>query len=252
MAAEGQEQGAEGLSEVAADASAQPLADVQAEAEAEEGIASMEAAGGAEVREEREGRRGRGRDRFRRERREQESGAPGATGDEGLPVVPTVDVTAEAALPARLPEDAIVTAPEPILEEAPHVEPVEPVVPAPVMAPAPVPAPAPAPAAPVARVAAYTLPMDDLRTVATSAGLEWVNSDADKVRLAQEAIANTPLPIHVPREPKTVVPMDDGPLVLVETRKDLAQFALPFSHQQADAFALKQQQQHQQQQQQQQ
>jgi ribonuclease E len=32
----------------------------------------------------------------------------------------------------------------------------------------------------------------------------------------------------VPRERKPVVAVDDGPLVLVETRKDLSQFKLPF------------------------
>jgi ribonuclease E len=37
----------------------------------------------------------------------------------------------------------------------------------------------------------------------------------------------------VPRERKPVVLPDDGPLVLVETRKDLSQFTLPFERQAA-------------------
>jgi ribonuclease E len=41
-------------------------------------------------------------------------------------------------------------------------------------------------------------------------------------------MALEPKPIHVPREPKPVVAIDEGPLVLVETRKDLTQFKLPF------------------------
>jgi ribonuclease E len=34
--------------------------------------------------------------------------------------------------------------------------------------------------------------------------------------------------LHVPRERKPVVVLDEGPLVLVETRKDLSQMKLPF------------------------
>ena len=47
----------------------------------------------------------------------------------------------------------------------------------------------------------------------------------------QEAMAREPKPVHVPREPKPVVAIDEGPLVLVETRKDLTQFKLPFETQ---------------------
>ena len=64
--------------------------------------------------------------------------------------------------------------------------------------------------------------------VAGGAGLEWVNSDADKVRAVQQAMADAPKPVRVPREPKPVVLADEGPLVLVETRKDLSQIKLPF------------------------
>jgi ribonuclease E len=55
-----------------------------------------------------------------------------------------------------------------------------------------------------------------------------VNSDADKILSAQEAIAAEPRPVHVPRERKPAVVLDEGPLVLVETRKDLSQVSLPF------------------------
>jgi ribonuclease E len=41
-------------------------------------------------------------------------------------------------------------------------------------------------------------------------------------------MAQEPKPVHVPREPKPVVLADEGPLVLVETRKDLSQVRLPF------------------------
>jgi ribonuclease E len=77
-------------------------------------------------------------------------------------------------------------------------------------------------------IAAYQLSIDDMMGVAHAAGLQWVLSDAEKVRQAQEAIANTPKPVHVPREPKPPVVMDAGPLVLVETRQDLRTVNLPF------------------------
>ena len=41
-------------------------------------------------------------------------------------------------------------------------------------------------------------------------------------------MAAEPLPARVPREPRRHVLADEGPLVLVETRKDLSQLKLPF------------------------
>ena len=88
---------------------------------------------------------------------------------------------------------------------------------------------APIAPAPVAAPAAdFVLPLDSLQAVAESAGLQWVNSDADKIRAVQAAMAAEPAPVHVPRERKPVAVSDDGPLVLVETRKDLSQIKLPF------------------------
>ncbi len=146
--------------------------------------------------------------------------------------------------------------------EAPAAEPVavapaEVVVPAPVAAPAAeVAAPAPAvvpqapraprAAAPVAaaapraveapgsrglpKVQPFTLSVESLDQVAQASGLEWVNSNAEKVAQVQAAIAAEPKPIHVPREPKPPVVLDEGPLVLVETRKDLRDMKLPFEN----------------------
>ena len=89
--------------------------------------------------------------------------------------------------------------------------------------------PATPPAAPSPeQETSYALPMDSLVAVAESAGLEWVNSDAGKVEAAQAAIAATTAPIHVPREIAPVTALDEGPLVLVETKKDLSQVKLPF------------------------
>ena len=85
-----------------------------------------------------------------------------------------------------------------------------------------------APVAPRAAAVPFILPIDALQTLATQAGLQWVHSDADKVAAAQVAIANTPKPVRVPRLPKPRVVLDEGPLVLVETRKDLSQVRMPF------------------------
>ena len=175
---------------------------------------------------ERDGRRrnrGRGRDRQRRE--------------EGFD--PSAAAEAETA-PAAVANEASAEAPAPALATEP-VEPVRVAVPAaaePVAA-TPAQAPAAAPLAPVAAVAApavvavapapvFELPTADLHAVAESFGMQWVNSDPEKIRAAAEAMANEAKPIHVPREIKPVVAIDEGPLVLVETRKDLSQVKLPF------------------------
>lgn len=82
--------------------------------------------------------------------------------------------------------------------------------------------------APAAALPPFELPLDELQNLAGGAGLQWVQSDTDKVRAVQESIDAAPKPIHVPRERKPVVLVDEGPLVLVETRKDLSQLKLPF------------------------
>ncbi|MFM8796954.1 MAG: hypothetical protein ACKOFK_09470, partial [Betaproteobacteria bacterium] len=74
----------------------------------------------------------------------------------------------------------------------------------------------------------FVLPIAALASLAANAGLQWVHSDAQKVQTAQEAIANAPQPVHVPRQPKPRMVVDEGPLVLVETRKDLGQLRMPF------------------------
>ena len=145
-------------------------------------------------------------------------------------VEPPVEAATQAdEAPARVAvpfESRAFTAPTPAPAPAPAPAPV---VAAPVVA-APVP-----PAAPVAAVARvvpkFDLPIADLNSLAGSAGLEWVHSNADSVRAAQEAIANTPKAAHVSRERPPVAVVDEGPLVLVETRKDLSQIKLPFDSQ---------------------
>ncbi|WP_293660977.1 Rne/Rng family ribonuclease, partial [Rhodoferax sp. OV413] len=78
------------------------------------------------------------------------------------------------------------------------------------------------------KVEAYSLPVEALAQVAQSSGLQWVNSDADKIAAVQAAIAAEPQPVRVPRERPAPVALDDRPLVLVETRRDLRDLKLPF------------------------
>jgi len=93
-------------------------------------------------------------------------------------------------------------------------------------------APAATPAArSLPRVQTYALPLTELNQIADTAGLQWVNSDADKVAAVQAAIAAEPKPVHVPRERPAPVVINEGPLILVETRKDLRDLNLPFEQQ---------------------
>ena len=78
------------------------------------------------------------------------------------------------------------------------------------------------------RVEAFTLPIDALQQVEASSGLQWVNSDAEKIATVRAAIAAEPKPVHIPRERPPAVVLDEGPLILVETRKDLSLMQLPF------------------------
>ncbi len=162
-------------------------------------------------------RRGRGRERGRREPRPQldENGQPIPTEAAGdLPADgPAADTGTE---PLAVAPPAAVAAPGPAAD-------------APVAA-APEPAPAAAPAPVALRAQPFVLPLDDLQRLAEASGLQWVNSDGDKIRAAQAAMAAEPTAIRVPRERKPLVLVDEGPLVLVETRKDLSQLKLPFEN----------------------
>lgn len=77
-------------------------------------------------------------------------------------------------------------------------------------------------------VSSYDLPLQDLAQVASSSGLQWVNSNAAKIAEIQAVMAAEPRPVHVPRERPPVVAVDSGPLVLVETQRDLRNMTLPF------------------------
>lgn len=195
-----------------------------------------------EERRERRSRDRYGRDRQRGERGErqerseprQEAPAEGALldfavdGTASLPESPEPQRRSYFAQPAAAP----VAAAAPMASEAPAVAVAEAAAPA-AAAPAPA-APAPAAAAPVDNastmppVGTYVLPIEEMQQIAQGSGLQWVLSDADKVAAVQAAIAAEPRPIRVPRERPPVVVVDEGPLVLVETRRDLRDMQLPF------------------------
>ena len=92
-------------------------------------------------------------------------------------------------------------------------------------------APAAANGRPLPKVQPFELPLSELAQIAESSGLQWVNSDAERIAQARAAIAAEPKPVHVPRERPPVVVLDEGPLVLVETRRDLGSMSLPFEQQ---------------------
>ena len=195
--------------------------------------------------------RGR-RDRYGRERRNRpEDSDTTETGDAALSTDATqpIEVTQDDA-PARPSYFTMSTAPSgaevqtPLFDSAPVASNTDaaaaaptpapvtqaPITPPPVVS-APVEAPAAAPRPPVvvvAKAAPFVLSVDQLAGLAREVGLEWIQSDSERVAQVQAAIAAEPKPIHVPREPKPAVMLDQGPLVLVETRRDLRNMNLPF------------------------
>ena len=78
------------------------------------------------------------------------------------------------------------------------------------------------------KLQSFVLPLGELAQVAQSSGLSWVNSDAGKIAAVQAAIAAEPKEIRVPRERPAVAQTDAGPLLLVETKRDLRDMTLPF------------------------
>jgi ribonuclease E len=78
------------------------------------------------------------------------------------------------------------------------------------------------------KVGSFALPLAEMDAVACAAGLQWVNSDPERIAAVRAQIAAEPQPIHIPRERPAAVLMDAGPLVLVETKRDLRNMSLPF------------------------
>jgi ribonuclease E len=176
------------------------------------------------------GRRRRNRDRFGRERQERGDDVSANEGNNGAPTsVTPVAPELSLSLPTPSADTGPFTLATPVTEVAAVAEPAQAIEAVPPVAAAPSQVyEASAEEVAVAPVAPFVLPLDELNAIAQSAGLSWVNSDEDKIRAVQAAIAAEPKPVHVPRERKPAVVLDDGPLILVETRKDLSQITLPF------------------------
>jgi ribonuclease E len=77
-------------------------------------------------------------------------------------------------------------------------------------------------------IGSFSLPVGEMDAVAAGAGLQWVNSNAERIAAVKAQIAAEPKPVHIPRERPPAVVLDDGPLVLVETKRDLRNMTLPF------------------------
>jgi ribonuclease E len=70
------------------------------------------------------------------------------------------------------------------------------------------------------RIRANGLSIGELQPMLESAGLVWVNTDAEKLRAAHEAAAQAPAPARTPRERKPQPPADATPMQQIETSKD--------------------------------
>jgi ribonuclease E len=134
-------------------------------------------------------------------------------------VAPVVEAQAAPAPVETAAPAAVVEAPA--AQPAPQAEIVEP---QPVVAAvAPAVEPAAIEPAPVA-VAPQTprnggVAEEALKPVLEQAGLVWVNTDADKLRAAQEAAAQAAKPVRVGRERKALPPVETAPMQMVETGK---------------------------------
>lgn len=194
-----------------------------------------------------EGREKRSRDRYGRERgpraeRAERQDRP--TGDD----VPTTAPDQRESAPRPSYFDVAAQRPAPTGERDFVAEPL---VPTSVAAPRPTPLLASAPTTPVPqsvatsarapvgpastpvatgmpKVQAFVLPSDELAQIAQGAGLSWIISDADKIAAVQAEIAAEPKAAHTPRERPAPTVIESQPLVMVETKRDLRELALPF------------------------
>ncbi len=109
----------------------------------------------------------------------------------------------------------------PVTAKAIQVAPEAPVMPE-------VPTPASAPSVGMPKLGSFVLPLSELAEVAQSSGLNWVNSNSEKIAAVQAAMAAEAKPVHIPRPRPAPVQIESGSLVLVETKRDLREMILPF------------------------
>jgi ribonuclease E len=173
--------------------------------------------------EERRDRRSRdryGRDRRERQPRDESAGLPAAAPEGDVAGAREAVDTASTQRP-RYPTGFVTDEAQPAAEALTEATPVA------VSQPATATAPARAASA-LPQVRPFELPVNELARIAEGSGLQWVNSDAQKIAAVQAAIAAEPRPARIPRERPPAIIIDEGPLVLVETRRDLRDMRLPF------------------------
>ncbi|MGM3275911.1 Rne/Rng family ribonuclease [Ralstonia sp. 24A2] len=217
---------------------------VPAEVAGMEGVAPGAEGNGEGEERRRRGRRGRNRYRRDREGAEGEDDAEGsenAIAETEAHAAPEGNQLAEPALhttvtePVQTASFAPVEAPAPVVQEpvltadavapvaaAPAVQPAEPAVvataPAVEVAEAAIAtatAVAPAPVSTVGKAA--PLSVETLQSVVSNVGMTWVHTDAQKLQASQEEAARTVAAPRVPRERKPLPPIQQGPMILVET-----------------------------------
>ena len=209
-----------------------PAADAVLESHTHQDARPADAQDGDERRER------RSRDRYGRDRRErgdqqprvEDSPVQTAADDSNLAATQQAERTERLRYPTGFVNeeaDGAVEAAAPRSAPAMPAAAAAPTMQATQAAPAPATATATAPQR-LPRVQPFQLPVQQLVQVAEGSGLHWVNSDAEKIAAVQAAIAAEPQPVRVPRERPAPIVVDEGPLVLVETKRDLRDLKLPF------------------------
>jgi ribonuclease E len=156
----------------------------------------------------------RSRDRYGRDRNTRGDRSPRNASDMGETLMAMVPDAAPASdTRSEVPAHAVTS--EPVAAYVTQATEYSPAAPASTARPSGMPALQP-----------FALPLDTLEAVAQGAGLKWVNSNPGLVARAQAAIAATVPPVRQPRERPAPVPVSAEPLVLVETRRDLAHMHL--------------------------
>ncbi|VTU39885.1 Ribonuclease E [Variovorax sp. PBS-H4] len=184
------------MTEASPTAEASPAADSAPESVIEDGA----------PRREGDERRSRSRDRYGRDRRERAPREEAEAGPAALPVeAPEANAATEFDRLPKAPAEAPAAPPARAVSHAPAVH-----------------------TRALPKVQSYELPTDELAQIAEGAGLQWVNSNADRVAQVRAAMAAEPRPAQVPRERPPAIVLDEGPLILVETRRDLGDMVLPF------------------------
>jgi len=149
--------------------------------------------------------------RGRRRRRRRGRGGRGTEGEAVAgPVEADEQVDVEAAVPAPSPASPQEELALPEIDVRPPEHEVAVVTPGLIVVPATY-------VPPVA--AAAPMPIEQLQAMLQLAGLSLVQTEPARLEETRARLAAEPRPVHVPRERPVLPPLDQGPLVQVETRQ---------------------------------